>query len=441
MRASDRRLVHVNDVPKGLECRCVCPECEAPLIARQGERRTWHFAHKPDEDCGTAGETALHIAAKQTLADLNGRIFIPAETIRKEGWPIPNGHSSKAMAKLDDLMNYVIPKRRASKSKVRIEPRDWTDQGFQPDAVMERDDQALLIEIRVTHGVDTEKRRRMWKVGLGTIEIDLSKTDRNTSPDDLKKLLVSEAPREWLITGRPETWVKQEAQFKKRLESEASRLNRMVPRDLTTRFYVNACPRRNEPDFASVDVYPCLDCDFSGGHLGNLQETPIWNMLSEKIRRADESAMLCAHKGDPNDLPTERQKDFVRLLAGSDLGRKGGLLACLPNRWEKDKAFTIAFISAHPNCTKCHKKMVLRRNSKEQLFWGCSGHPSCTETSRYCPHPPLNKIIASHEQERSKQSEEIEQHAEERAALARPESGPNSLSNLATPFPRHPPKG
>ena len=170
------------------------------MIARQGKSRDWHFAHVK-KDCGSMGETALHIAAKQILLDLNGQITIPEETIRKKGWPVPSQRVSNPMAKLNDLMTHVIPERLVSAFNVRIEPMDWMDQGIRPDVVLERNGHALLVEIRVTHGVDEEKRRRIRKVGLGAFEIDLSEADRNATSDELEALLISKAPREWLGSG------------------------------------------------------------------------------------------------------------------------------------------------------------------------------------------------------------------------------------------------
>lgn len=46
-----------------------CLGCGAGMIARLGEVRTWHFAHRGDEDhCGT--ETYLHQLAKRRLSQV-----------------------------------------------------------------------------------------------------------------------------------------------------------------------------------------------------------------------------------------------------------------------------------------------------------------------------------------------------------------------------------
>lgn len=42
---SDGKLVHVDNVPRGLACGCVCPHCHEPLIARHGDVNEHGFAH------------------------------------------------------------------------------------------------------------------------------------------------------------------------------------------------------------------------------------------------------------------------------------------------------------------------------------------------------------------------------------------------------------
>ncbi|NOE33329.1 competence protein CoiA family protein [Ruegeria sp. HKCCD7318] len=440
MRETDGRLVHVRYVQNGLKCGCICPSCKSPLIARQGKRRVWHFAHASDVNCSSFGETALHLAAKQTLKDLKGKIFIPEEVIRKEGWSAPNQWESGPFAKLNALMTHSVPGRIASESSVRIEPQDWEHQGFRPDAVLELNDVQLFIEILVTHEVDQKKLGRMRRVGIGAIEIDLSETDHQASPDELISLIVSDAPRKWLVTGRAETREKWENKFTKILKAEASRLNGMVPRDLTRHFYVNACPRRNEPDFESVDVYLCLDCKYCGGYIPDFVGTPLWNMLDDRLRHSTKDSVLCAYRDNPSNVPTEKQKDYVSSLARKDLEREGGLSECLPNGWEKDQRICSTFISAHPDCKKCGRKMALRRNVKEQFFWGCSNYPNCTGTLTFDSKTPLASIIKSHEQKQRGAPGEHEKICAEKPMLPRPPAENTSLSQRAMPVTPRPAK-
>ena len=66
---SNGRLVHVDDVLRGMACNCTCPGCGAPLIARKGEKKQHHFAHANGADCAGARMTALHMLAQQIIEE------------------------------------------------------------------------------------------------------------------------------------------------------------------------------------------------------------------------------------------------------------------------------------------------------------------------------------------------------------------------------------
>lgn len=65
-------LVDVGSVKKGKNCGCICPSCQTPLIARQGEEKEWHFAHKSTknedktkEPCSYSFAVSLRLMIKQ----------------------------------------------------------------------------------------------------------------------------------------------------------------------------------------------------------------------------------------------------------------------------------------------------------------------------------------------------------------------------------------
>lgn len=43
------KMVHVDSVPNGLQCKCVCPHCREQLLARHGEINEHGFAHHSDK--------------------------------------------------------------------------------------------------------------------------------------------------------------------------------------------------------------------------------------------------------------------------------------------------------------------------------------------------------------------------------------------------------
>ncbi len=46
LSADSWQLVDVGSVERGNACRCICPSCKTPLVARHGAKNAWHFAHR-----------------------------------------------------------------------------------------------------------------------------------------------------------------------------------------------------------------------------------------------------------------------------------------------------------------------------------------------------------------------------------------------------------
>lgn len=171
----NNRLVHVDDVAKGNNCNCHCPNsnCKSPLCAKNaGQVRVHHFAHAHGHECEGAYESQLHLLAKEVLQEA-GRIMLP----RSNECKFPSG---------------VISIRN-------VEIEKWDDRyGIRPDAegIMENGER-LLIEFYVTHKVDSEKRKIILDNNLKCLEIYIN----YQAPDkaELKRFLCdSDQEREWI---------------------------------------------------------------------------------------------------------------------------------------------------------------------------------------------------------------------------------------------------
>lgn len=73
---STKELVDVADVPSGSACKCICPSCEIPLIAKKGGVKEWHFAHdskyidkEQTEQCDFSWVVAVKMMCKQLLME------------------------------------------------------------------------------------------------------------------------------------------------------------------------------------------------------------------------------------------------------------------------------------------------------------------------------------------------------------------------------------
>jgi hypothetical protein len=47
---SQGEMRFIGEVERGAACGCRCPECDSPLIAKQGNEKEWHFAHESGQE-------------------------------------------------------------------------------------------------------------------------------------------------------------------------------------------------------------------------------------------------------------------------------------------------------------------------------------------------------------------------------------------------------
>lgn len=148
----DRRTVFIDDVPNGKDCGCVCKECGGELIAKNnGNIKAHHFAHKSGNDSIKCSQTALHLLAKEIIAEekripafADGGIkFVEADFVEQE-------------KNLGDII---------------------------PDLYAEHNGKPVAVEIFVSHAVDDEKIAKIQNHRLTTFEIDLSELLFETKED------------------------------------------------------------------------------------------------------------------------------------------------------------------------------------------------------------------------------------------------------------------
>lgn len=194
----DGRLVFVSDVASGLECKCVCPECGQPLVARNrdfpGRRRARHFQHMRASSCPGGYETAVHRMAKDVLAT--------ADAVLLPRWASGD---------------VVIEPEPVGIVSARIEV-PLLDGTTRPDVlvhgmVSEIEFNLLCIEVRVRHAVDEPKRSLLATNCVDAIEIDLSGLDDEALADPAtfrREVLENPENRHWVHLSNA-TYVSQHA--------------------------------------------------------------------------------------------------------------------------------------------------------------------------------------------------------------------------------------
>jgi len=171
--------VHVDEVPRGKACGCHCPGCGRPVIARQGALLAHSFAHASDSAnpaCATAGETALHLVAKDYLAEALV-LTLPEHEVSKGG-----------------LSKTVVKEGEFSFDRAEVER---ALPGMRPDVVVHKGNRPLLVEFKVTHACGYEKIARIREQELAAIEIDLGPY-RDRQLNEIAPAILHEAKRIWL---------------------------------------------------------------------------------------------------------------------------------------------------------------------------------------------------------------------------------------------------
>jgi len=122
-------LVDVASVPRGRECGCICPSCDTPLVARQGECKEWHFAHRSRDvhsetkrECEYSFLVSVRLMIRQL--SMNGLRFRTPDFIEElEVYSnISNqGHRVKFIVAEESLIELVSPSVGVSFSNVEVD--------------------------------------------------------------------------------------------------------------------------------------------------------------------------------------------------------------------------------------------------------------------------------------------------------------------------------
>lgn len=181
------KIVHISEVENGLKCNSICASCKGSLIARKGKIKIPHFAHVSKLDCPYGIETAIHIAAKE--------LFKHKKTIRLPEVSISHGVKRKEK-KILHTARYI------NITGVKLEHKL---EGIIPDVLLSVNGNELIVEIKVTHGIDDIKLEKIRKLGISAIEIDLSKKNKFVEKDELESMIIDELQnKRWVYNKKAE---------------------------------------------------------------------------------------------------------------------------------------------------------------------------------------------------------------------------------------------
>lgn len=181
-------LLHIDSVPNGSKCGCVCPNCKADLVAKNGGdetlpgHKTHHFAHaNGSEECGKGRMTALHIMAQNILKERKTILLPPYKT---------NYVNEEAQTK---IFKEVLLEEFCKVEDIALRP-DCNCISKNPEAP------TLWVEIYCRHKVDDLKRTEIIHRKQYCIEVDFSDllNEVYTIKDVIKRLESDSSHKEWI---------------------------------------------------------------------------------------------------------------------------------------------------------------------------------------------------------------------------------------------------
>lgn len=209
------RLIHIEEIKEnenGLGCNCICPYCGRSLVAKiLGEHNQKHFSHYKGSDCGKGLETALHLFAKQVIAE-NKKIRVPVYSYYEEYEDKYNGVEIREIC--------LVEEKLIEFDRIQIEKYE---NNFKPDVIAYKGRYKLGIEIAVTHEVDEEKRNKIIQSGLSTLEINLNIADNNlilNKKELIESVINSVENKKWIYSNLGE---RKKLEIKERKELKEKR--------------------------------------------------------------------------------------------------------------------------------------------------------------------------------------------------------------------------
>ncbi|MBQ8415366.1 MAG: hypothetical protein IJX13_00470 [Clostridia bacterium] len=204
------QVIHISSVnrisDRGEKGKFVCPKCCCPMGTRLGDRRQWHFYHvnsKMPCEANIANETALHLLAKQIIAE-SSQIKIPAYVLDAKQ---DTNRNSK-----DQRQNepYICREEMTfSYSLVKVEERIGK---VVADMLLSTNELQLCLEIAATHFVDNDKLTKIKANDISTLEIDVSSFLRkeNFKEKEFKKFLLEETEgKKWVYHRREKIFLQE----------------------------------------------------------------------------------------------------------------------------------------------------------------------------------------------------------------------------------------
>lgn len=203
----DNRIVKITDVPNGLKCNCICPNCEEKLVAVnniKSKKLRPYFRHYSKINCDFKiyKETVVHYLAKEIIQK-KGYVTIPKIEINLSSYlNFYNTDIEKYLENLpniNQLPNFLIKESTNYKLMIDSILIEKYDGQLKPDIQIIMKEKKLLLEIAYSHFINEHKLKAIKEKKLDVIEIDLSKMNKTSKEYEIEKELYSQKAKIYWI--------------------------------------------------------------------------------------------------------------------------------------------------------------------------------------------------------------------------------------------------
>ncbi len=170
------KFVHVDSVPNGKKCGCICPECKDDLIAKNNcKDKSNHFAHLNLVEGRACLMTQLHLAAQNYFLSIS-EFSLPKVSLHYDG---------KTLTAPCKTINITSSTLEAPFGKY------WAD------VLLETDVGQIVIEISVTHESEEPKIKYYKESTIPSLEYDLASLKSFEVEPSIDLLSKNQVPFKW----------------------------------------------------------------------------------------------------------------------------------------------------------------------------------------------------------------------------------------------------
>ncbi|MDS0062144.1 hypothetical protein [Enterobacter cloacae] len=171
-----KQIMHIDDVPNGAKCNCICKSCNDELIARNGGKlKKHHFAHRNLIENRACRMTQLHLAMQHYFLSLDV-LTIPQMTFAYKN------HTLKTPLVKTKILSATLEHRIGT---------------YVSDVCLNTDTGLYIVEICVTHKCEPEKVRYFKNNKINAVELVFKYSEDIEIEEWYQRVKNNQVPNEW----------------------------------------------------------------------------------------------------------------------------------------------------------------------------------------------------------------------------------------------------